>query len=375
LVGKIITRGARMNDLIDHGTSIPHLTQKASVIDVDVHEGLPSVHELLPYLEEPWRSRVAAADNFKGIDTFPYSYPQVGGLAMVEAATEDGAPAGSSYELMRDQLLDSYNVEYAILISGFQPTDMRVQPEFATALASAYNDWLLENWLSRDDRLRGSVTVAAQDPWAAAREIDRVGADPRMVQIILLASTRDVFARSFYHPIFEAAMRNDLIVAFHHSNATETAVGLPTYYIEWHTAVSQAWQSQLIGLVCHGVFDRFPELRVVMIESSWTWVPSTMWRLDHNYRSLRREVPWVKRMPSEYIREQVRFTTQPMEYPENPEHLYQMFEMIGSDEFLLFSTDYPHWDFDSPQYVFPSSFPRDLRRKILSENARDLYSF
>ncbi len=87
--------------------------------------------------------------------------------------------------------------------------------------------------------------------------------------------------------------------------------------------------------MCHGVFDKYPELRVTMIESSWTWVPSTMWRLDHNYRSLRREVPWVKRMPSSYIREQVRFTTQPMEYPNDPEHLYRMFEMIGSDEFLL----------------------------------------
>ena len=112
-----------------------------------------------------------------------------------------------------------------------------------------------------------------------------------------------------------------------------------------------------------------------MIESSWTWVPSTMWRLDHNYRSLRREVPWVKRMPSEYIREQVRFTTQPMEYPEDPKHLYQMFEMIGSDEFLIFSTDYPHWDFDDPRHVFPSTFPKPLRKKILADNARNFYAF
>jgi predicted TIM-barrel fold metal-dependent hydrolase len=357
------------------GARIPHLTRKASVIDVDVHEGLPSLQDLGPYLDGPWRSRVGAVDNFQSIDAFPYSYPQVGGLVMAEAATEDGTPAGSSYELMRTQLLDPYDIEYAILVGALQPTDMRVQPEFATALAAAYNDWLVESWLSKDDRLRGSVSVAAQDPWAAAREIDRVGAHPQIVQINLPASTREVFAGPFYHPVFEAAVRNDLTVAFHHSNATETAVGLPAYYIEWHTAVSQAWQSQLISLVCHGVFGRFPELRVVMIESSWTWVPSTMWRLDHNYRSLRREVPWVKRMPSEYIREQVRFTTQPMEYPEDPEHLYQMFEMIGSEEFLLFSTDYPHWDFDSPQHVFPSSFPNELRRKILSENARNFYNF
>lgn len=345
------------------------------VIDADVHEELQSVSELVSYLKEPWRNRVAVADGWHGINRFPYSYPQISGVAMADAAMACGAPAGSSYEAMKEQLLDRYNIERAILVSGFHPTDMRVQPEFATALASAYNDWLVDNWLDKDVRLAGSVTVAAQDPWGAAREIDRLGSDPRFVQVVLPASSRDVFGREFYGPIFEAAVRNDLTVGFHQSNATETAVGLPPYYIEWHTSICQAWQSQLVGLVCHGVFDKFPELRVAMIESSWTWVPSTMWRLDHNYRSLRREVPWVKRMPSEYIREQVRFTTQPMEYPEDPKHLYQMFEMIGSDDFLIFSTDYPHWDFDDPRHVFPSTFPKDLRKRILADNARNFYAF
>jgi len=86
-------------------------------------------------------------------------------------------------------------------------------------------------------------------------------------------------------------------------------------------------------------------------------------------------VPWVKRMPSEYIRDQVHCTTQPMKYPETPEHLYKMFEIIGSNEFLLFSTDYAHWDFDSPHNGFPSSFPNYLRRKILADNARGLQNF
>jgi uncharacterized protein len=84
-------------------------------------------------------------------------------------------------------------------------------------------------------------------------------------------------------------------------------------------------------------------------------------------------VPWVKRLPSEYIRDNVRATTQPMEYPENPDDLYRMFELIGSDAFLVFSTDYPHWDFDDPARVFPKSFPKALRHKILYDNARDFY--
>lgn len=347
----------------------------SAVVDVDVHEMLRAgVRDLIPYLDEPWRSRIAVPDGWKGL-SLPYSWPLIGGVSMADAATPDGTPAGSNYELMREQLLDEYNVEYAILTGLFYPTEMRVQPEFATALAGAYNDWLLENWIEKDARFRGSVCVAAQEPEAAAREIDRIGSHPRVVQVMLPAIPHDVLGRSFYHPVFEAAARNNLAIAFHQGASTATAVGLPPYYIEWHTAISQNWQCQLIGLIAHGVLDKYPDLKVVLLESGWTWVPSLMWRFDHNYRSLRREVPWMKRMPSEYIRENVRVSTQPMEYPEDPKHLYRMFEMIGSDEFLLFSTDYPHWDFDPPDRVFPSTFPKDVRRKVLYDNAAKFYGF
>jgi uncharacterized protein len=343
------------------------------VIDVDVHEMLTSVSELAPYLAEPWRSRITMPDGWQGLPGFPYSYPQVGGLARADAVLESGAPAGSSYERLREQVLDAYPIERAILTSLFHPTDISVQPEFAVAMASAYNDWLIETWLSRDERLLGSIAVAAQCPDAAAREIDRVGPHPRIVQVMLPAGSRDVLGRAFYTPLFEAAVRHDLAVAFHQTNDTHTAVGLPPYYIEWHTAIPQVWQSQLIGLVFNGMFDRLPDLRVAMIEGGWTWLPSLLWRLDLNYRSLRREVPWVKRMPSEYVRENVAFSSQPMEYPDDPRDLYRMFEMVGTDRFLMFATDYPHWDFDAPDRAIPHTFPADVRRRILYDNAVDFY--
>jgi uncharacterized protein len=348
---------------------------KAPVVDVDVHEALTSLRDLVPYLEEPYKNRIEIPDAFSGIPGNPYGFPQAAGVAMAEAVNDDGAPAGSKIEALQNLVLDRFGIEPAILVSLFHPTDMRIQPDFAVALASAYNDWLVERWLDRDERLRSSITVAAQEPEAAAREIDRVGSDPRFVQVILPAAGHHVFGQEFYHPIFEAAERHNLVVGFHQSGGTRTAVGLPPTYIEWHTAIYQAWQSQLIGLVAHGVFDKFEELKVAMLESSWTWVPHLMWRFDYNYRSLRREVPWVKRMPSEYIRERVKFSTQPMEYPEDPDDLYRMFEMVGSDEFLMFATDYPHWDFDSPEQALPRSFPKELRRKILHENARNFYDF
>ena len=343
------------------------------VIDVDVHEMLTSVGELAPYLKEPWRSRVSMPDGWQGLPGFPYSYPQVGGLVRADAVLPGGAPAGSSYERMREQVLDAYPIEHAILTGLFHPTDLGVQPEFATALASAYNDWLIDHWLAKDDRLLGSIAVAAQCPEEAAREMDRVGGHPQVVQVMLPATSRDVLGRAFYAPLYEAAVRNELVVGFHQTNETETAAGLPPYYIEWHTAIPQVWQSQLIGLVFNGMFDRFPDLRVAMIEGGWTWLPSLLWRLDLNYRSLRREVPWVKRMPSEYVKESVGFSSQPMEYPDDPRDLYRMFELVGTDRFLMFSTDYPHWDFDAPDRAIPPVFPPDVRRRILYENAADFY--
>ncbi|MEU8606951.1 amidohydrolase family protein [Actinoplanes sp. NPDC048791] len=341
-----------------------------TLIDTDVHEMIGGA-EFLDYIDEPFRSRIHP-DNWMGI-SIPYSWPTTGGLARPDAIPQSGLRAGSDYRLMREQHLDAYDVDYAVLTGLMYPGEWRTQPDFAVALARGYNDWVIAEWLAKDQRFLGSIHVAAQSPQEAADEIDRLGSHPQMVQVMLPVVSHDTFGREFYHPVYEAAVRNNLAVAFHQGANVQTAVGLPPYYVEWHTAICQAWQSQLISLVIGGVLEKFPDLRVAMVESSWTWLPHLLWRFDHNFRSLRREVPWVKRLPSEYIREQVKFTTQPMEVVDNPSHLYQMFDMVGNDEFLMFSSDYPHWDFDSPEHSLPSTFPADLRRKIMYENAAKFY--
>lgn len=340
------------------------------VIDTDVHEMIGGPRFMF-YVDEPYRGRIHA-NNWTGVN-LPYTWPTTGGVARSDTFRHPGEKAGSDYLLMREQHLDRYNIKHAILTGLIYPTEFKTQPDFATAMARAYNNWLIREWLRKDERFLGSMHIAAQDPQAAAEEIDRVGSNPRIVQVMLPAISHDTLGRSFYHPIYEACVRNDLAVGFHHGSTSETAVGLPPYFIEWHTAVPQAWQSQLISLVVGGVLEKFPTLRVVMIESSWTWLPSLMWRFDRNYRALRREVPWVKRLPSEYIREQVKFTTQPMDAPADPRHLLQLFEMVGTDEFLMFSSDYPHWDSDSPERSLPSSFPPELKQKILYDNAAKFY--
>ena len=139
--------------------------------------------------------------------------------------------------------------------------------------------------------------------------------------------------------------------------------------------MAHVFQSQVMSLIAEGVFDRFPELRIVCVESGWTWLPSLMWRLDKEWKGLRREVPWVTRAPSEYIREQIRFTLQPTDAPPDRDVLLEVLDQIGSDDVLLFSTDWPHWQFDTPEEAFPLDLPPARADKILRGNARAVYRF
>ena len=119
------------------------------------------------------------------------------------------------------------------------------------------------------------------------------------------------------------------------------------------------------------LIERLPNLRFVMIEGGFGWLPSLCWRLDKLWRRLADETPHLKRLPSEYIREHVWLTTQPMEEPPNRDHLLDLIEWVGWDR-LLFASDYPHWDFDDPSQMLPR-LEEARRRQVFHDNAFALY--
>jgi predicted TIM-barrel fold metal-dependent hydrolase len=98
-----------------------------------------------------------------------------------------------------------------------------------------------------------------------------------------------------------------------------------------------------------------------------------MWRLDRAWKKLHDEVPELKRLPSEYIREHFWITTQPMEEPTKPRQFHQLLEQLNMNDRLMFATDYPHWDFDAPNEAIPTKLEPALERAIMADNAKKLY--
>ena len=351
------------------------------VVDTDIHHAHGKVSDLNPYLSKMYQERLA--DYGMGGGGLSYAYN--GGVKGFRAdALEDGkAPAGGvnavDPQRVRTQLLDGCGIAIGILTGGpmygvASGTDL----DYANALVRAFNDFTIEHWLSTDDRLRYAMAVNAQDPAEAAREIDRIGADPRIVAIMLPCGAPRAYGHRFYQPLHEACARHDLTIALHFgaegaaTNPAPTAAGYPSYYIQGRLARPSFYQAHLCSFIFEGVFERFPTQKVALLEAGFGWVPAYVWRMDSDWKGLRYQTPWVKRLPSEYVYDHIRFGSQPMDDPEPASAIVDVVRWMQGERTLMFATDYPHWDWDDPAQSF-LMLPPDVRQRIFYENARETF--
>ena len=335
-----------------------------SAISIDV----PSVRTLFPYLSERWQDYITES-GFPGPEATALFPP----TSVLGAPAADGSPDDPQGALREH--LDRWNAAHGILYPRYGVTILHNE-DLAAALSSAVNDWERAVWLAGDARLRGSIVVPAQNMALAAAEIERLGGEPGFVQVVLPVRSEEPYGKRRFWPIFEAAVRHGLPVAIYAGGSAgtpSTPVGRPSYGIEEYVAYAQAFAAQLISLVAEGVFTSFPDLRVVLAGSGCTWLPSLLWRFDKNWKGLRREVPWLARPPSHYVRAQVRLTMSPFDGPRDAAHLHRFHEQCGSDELLLLSSDFPYGDPVAPDALLPADLPEALREGIADGHARALY--
>jgi uncharacterized protein len=360
-----------------------------ALVDCDVHPIMKGgLGDLRPFLSTAAQHRLGI-DGRRGLTTggqreavsIPRNmlYVNPAGVLRGDAHAPDGSAPGADPAYTAQHHLDAHGVSRAVLIGGeVLGLGAMPDPDVAAIIASAYNDWLAQTWLAADPRYRGTIVVGAQDPAQAAQEIRRSGADERFVAV-LLPLTNLLMGQRHHYPIYEAAAELGLPVLVHPNSgegifrtSPSLAGAAPTYYAEWHTGLSQVFQANLISLVCHGVFERFPALKVVITEGGLGWIPDVLWRLDKNVKGLRDEVPWVRRLPSEYVVDHVRFTSQPLPEPRRREHLHMLCDIVRADRTLMFSSDYPHWDFDSPSHAL-TALPAAIRQRVRVDNAVETF--
>ena len=346
------------------------------IVDCDCHNDWHSADVLLPYLEGWWRECYLRGEHTGPRGAFPHGHrawfhPEDFRRADIKPTCEE-----EEYTLMRDKHLNPNNIDVAIL-TGEEAleTSTLANPHYAMALAKANNDWMVNEWLPKDERFYGSIIVAPQDPELAAQEIRRLGDHPRLVQVLVSHGSTMPYGDPFYHPIYRACEEVGLPFSIHLGgnggiNTMPFANGSPRYFTEAHALFSQPAQTHLVSMIVNGVFEKFPTLKMVVIECGVSWVPPLLWRLDAEWRALRKEVPWLKHLPSEYCFEHVRFTTQPLEQPSKIEHLWAVLEAMQAKDTLMFASDYPHWDQDEISAI---RLPEGWTPNVFGLNALKVY--
>jgi len=266
------------------------------VIHCDLQPPSEQLHDLVPWLEPAFREYVL--------------HGGYGGYALPTSPWESERPGGS---------LDLTGVEYGIVTARDMLSVSAIpNRQLASAIATAYNRRLVEEWLPSDARLRGSLLVAPQEPEGAAAEIRRVGGHPGVVQVLVSLGAETGYGDGRYGAIWDACAEVGKPLALRAGaegvgiNAAPTATGYPATALELRTLLPGAAMSHLVSIVAHGVLERAPETGVAIVGAGASWLPSLLDRFDANWRSLREEGT-LEELPSETVARRVRLTVEPLE--------------------------------------------------------------
>jgi len=353
------------------------------IVDVDSHHyENESYAEVFEYIENPVIRREAFEGNSRrtGLLNSQVGYQNTGGrIHRQKFRGIEKVKPGYKHKDIAQTLdwMDAMGVDYCcmfptpMLFLGLHP-----QVEVEVAMCRAYNRWLCERVLAHEPRIVSMLYLPFNDPEATYRTVKDF-ADKKGCVGFMVTSPR-------YKPVHDNAYIKTYAlleeigkpIAFHAAYSwDDRALQMTNRFISVH-ALGFMWFNMIhmTNWVINGLPVRFPKLKVMWVESGLTWAASLMQRLDHSYMMRTSDAPTLKEKPSHYMK-QMYYSTQPMEMPEDKSIMQSTFKCINADTQLVWSSDYPHWDFDLPSTIYDLPFLNETqKRNILGGNAARLFN-
>ncbi|MFQ5903395.1 MAG: amidohydrolase family protein [Candidatus Binatia bacterium] len=276
--------------------------------------------------------------------------------------------------------MDSEGIDLAVLFGGGLAGSIPALEEagFAAALARARNSWVAEYCSEDPSRLKGVAALPQQDIPAAVAELNRTVTELGFVGAALLPNLRGRhLGDPYFFPIYEEAERLNVPICVHmflgrHGSEAAGTIRFDRFFYSHLFGHAFEQMIALSVVMGEGLLDRFPKLRFVFLEAGCGWLPYWLYRLDEHQEVLGLQVPALKVRPSRLLeRGQLYFSCEPDET-----ELGHVIEAIG-DDFIVFASDYSHFDSRFPGACNPivesSRLSDRAKQKILNDNARRLY--
>ena len=256
--------------------------------------------------------------------------------------------------------LDETGIEWSVLYPTFGLAVGRfVSREWAVAACIAYNRWLHERFLSKSPRLKGMALLPIQHVDKAVAELRYAVKELGMMGGMLPSNGEGIkthLGDDIYWPIYEEAEKLGCCLAVHVGSLHHLGMdSFSTYYPVHAVGHPMGIMIQAAAMLSHGVFERFPNLRVGFLEGGATWVPFFMDRLDRSYHEGHMQTdadgvvlggPEPGEKASDYFKRHVRAGRIFVGFDCDDDGLGFAVGKAGRDAFL-FGSDFPHEVFDA----------------------------
>jgi len=355
------------------------------VVDVDSHrEPTACWSEVIEHIENPVM-RANARHDFDVRRDILYVHGSRGHTfqAMHGRITHQDAqnePAGES-DVYRDvelcrRAMHAMSIDAQVIFpTALLGMGMNRLAEAEAQIAYAYNRWMVERFCSQDQRLLFLPYLPLQDPDMCVRIVREFAGRPGVVGFLVTSVRYAPVHDNQYMRLYAELEDTGCPLAFHAG---------PTWDDDWMKTMNRFISVHALSFVhcnlvhltnwiINGLPERFPGLKVMWVESGLAWVPFMMQRLDHEYLKRTSEAPLLTRLPSEYMRDMY-YSSQPLEV-DHPRLLQSTMEAVDAKTQLVYSSDWPHWDFDLPSSIARLPFlSEEAKRNILGLNAARLFN-